>query len=89
MNIHPYHDMSSSFQCCKKLPKNLYLLILTTMTNLQYLKLISLITYIPSLDVGTSSGVNMSGDSGLSSAVDKIPDVGKESWNIIMAQLML
>ena len=44
-----------------------------------YLKPISFITYIPSLDVGTSSAVNMSEDSGLSSAVDKIPDVGKDA----------
>ena len=59
------------FSAAKELPKNLYLLVKTTMTNLLYLKLISFITYIPLLDVGTSSAVYMSEDSGLSSAVDK------------------
>ena len=59
------------FSAAKDLPKNLYLLVKTTMTNLQYLKLISFITYIPLLDVGTSSAVNMSEDAGMSSVVDK------------------
>ena len=70
-SIYPFHDMSSPFSAAKKLPKNLYLLVITTMTNLLYLKLISFITYIPLLDVGTSSAVKMSEDTGMSSVVDK------------------
>ena len=66
------------FSAAKNFQKT-YLLVITTMTNLLYLKLVSFYTYIPLLDVGTSSAVNMSEDAGLSSVVDKIPDIGKDA----------
>ena len=72
--------MLSSLQCCKKIPKKLVIACKNNNDynygilheHLLYLKVTSFITYIPLLDVGKPTAVNMREGAGMSSAVDTI-----------------